>query len=164
LTQRFNALRTELNDLYGDLSYIWVRHEGDERGRPHIHLLVDRYLPHSQLSMLTERVGLGSVVDIRRVNARNAAKYLTAYMGRAGSLAELPKGANRYGSSSDITLAVRGGGDDDREWRLMMDDYITTDRDGDPLRRSVTRSDLAQQREWEGPVPPDACGPGPPGS
>lgn len=155
LTERFNALRTELNDRYGNLSYIWVRHEGDERGRPHIHLLVDRYLSQSELSMLSERVGLGSVVDIRRVDARNAAKYITAYMGRAGSLAELPKGANRYGCSSDITLDVRGGGDDEREWRLMMDDHYITDQEGDPLRRGVTRSDLAQQKEWRGPVPPD---------
>lgn len=153
LTERFNALRTELNDRYDGLSYVWVREEG-ESDNPHLHLVVDRYLPQNELSALSRRVGLGEVVDIRRIDARNMAKYLTKYLAK-GSMADLPSGANRYGSSSDITLNVRGGGGDDREWRLMMDDYFITDQHGDPLRREVTRSDLAQQREWRGPVPPD---------
>jgi hypothetical protein len=156
LTKRFNALRTSINDRYDDLSYVWVRHEGDENGRPHIHLLVDRYLPQDELSMLSERAGLGEVLDIRRVNARNAAKYLTSYLGK-GALANLPKGLRRYGSSQDIDLDVRGAGgdDDDRDWDLMMDDLLVTTEEGEPLRRGVTPVDFVQQREWSGPVPPD---------
>jgi len=153
LTDRFNALRTELNDRYSDLSYVWVREEG-ESNNPHLHLIVDRYLPQDELSMIAGRVGLGEIVDIRRVNARNMAKYLTKYLAK-GSMADLPDGARRYGSSQDIDLAVRGGGGDSRDWDLMMDDYLITTQDGDPLRRGVTRSDLIQQREWGGPVPPD---------
>ena len=161
ITQRFNALRTELNDLYGDLSYVWIRHEGDENGRPHLHLLVDRYLDQSVLSALAARVGLGEVVDIRRVNARNAAKYLTSYLGK-GTLANLPKGLRRYGSSADISLEVRGGGDSDdrREWDLLMDDYEITPVGGQsgPLRRAVTSTDLYLQKVNGGPLgrpPPD---------
>lgn len=154
ITERFNALRTSLNDNYGDLSYVWIRHEGDENGRPHLHLLVDRYLAQGELSEMTRGVGLGEVVDIRRVEARNAAHYLTSYLGK-GALADLAKGLRRYGSSADIELAVRGGGGDSREWDLMMDDYMITDSDGEPLRRGVTRPDLVQQKEWGGPVPPD---------
>lgn len=153
LTERFNALRTELNDRYDDLSYIWVREEG-ESDNPHLHLVVDRYLPQDELSMLSERVGLGKIVNIKRVNARNMAKYITKYLTK-GSMADLPKGSRRYGSSADIDLKVRGGGGDSREWDLMMDDYMITDSEGEPLRRGVTRPDLVQQREWGGPVPPD---------
>jgi hypothetical protein len=153
LTERFNSLRTELKDRYPGLSYIWVREEGED-GHPHLHLIVDRYLPQDEVSFLARRVGMGEVVDIRRVNARNMAKYLTKYLTK-GSMADLPKGARRYGSSEDITLAVRGGGGDGREWDLMMDDHMIMMDDGDPLRRPVTRSDLAQQKEWRGPVPPD---------
>lgn len=152
LTDRFNALRTEINDRYPGLSYVWVREEG-ESGNPHLHLIVDRYLPQDELSALSRRVGLGEVVDIRRVNARNMAKYLTKYLTK-GSMASLPKGSRRYGSSQDIDLSVRGGGGDSRDWRLMMDDYYITGPDGEPLRREVARSDLARQREWGGPVPP----------
>jgi hypothetical protein len=159
LTDRWNALRTEINDRYPGLSYVWIRHEGDENGRPHLHLLVDRYLPQETLSVLTERVGLGPVVDIRRVNARNAAHYLTSYLGK-GALASLPKGTNRYGSSSDISLDVRGGDGDDRDWTLLMDDYAISpvgDRDG-PLRRGVTKTDIWLQKQHGGPLgrpPPD---------
>lgn len=152
LTERFNALRTELNDRYDGLSYVWVREEG-EAGNPHLHLIVDRYLPQAELSALAERVGLGEVVDIRRVNARNMAKYLTKYLTK-GSMAHLPKGCRRYGSSADIDLSVRGGGGDGRQWDLMMDDWTVVFTNGEPWRREVDPVDLAQQKEWGGPVPP----------
>lgn len=158
ITDRFNALRTEINDRYPDLSYVWIRHEGDEHGRPHLHLLVDRYLPQAELSDLSTRVGLGEVVDIRRVNARNAAHYLTSYLGK-GALADLPKGLRRYGSSSDITLNVRGGGDDPRDWDLLMEDHEVSPVSGDgPLVRGVTKMDIYSQKVEGGPPgldPPD---------
>jgi hypothetical protein len=154
LTERFNALRTELKDRYDDLSYVWIRHEGDENGRPHLHLLVNRYLPQELVSMLAVRVGLGEVVDIRRVDARNAAKYLTSYLGK-GALANLPKGLRRYGSSGDIDLDVRGGGGDpEEEWRLVMDDQQLRGADGDPLTRGVVSADFVEQIENGGPLPP----------
>ena len=157
ITERWNALRTELNDHYDGLSYVWIRHEGDRNGRPHLHLLVDRYLPQHEVAALADRVGLGKVVDIRRVNARNAAKYLTSYLGK-GALASLPKGLRRYGSSSDIDLEVRGGGGDSRDWKLMIDDYEYQLDDGRPLRRAATKSDLYAQKVHGGPLglpPPD---------
>lgn len=159
LTERFNALRTELNDRYDGLSYVWIREEG-ESGNPHLHLLVDRYIDQSVLSEMAERVGLGHIVDIRRVNARNAARYLTKYLTK-GSMADLPKGVQRYGSSADIDLAVRGGdSDDDRDWRLLMNDYETAPKNPDsgPLRRGVTKSDLWLQKKYGGPLglPPDS--------
>jgi hypothetical protein len=159
LTERFNALRTELNDRYGNLSYVWIREEG-ESNNPHLHLLVDRYLDQSELSRISSRVGLGHVVDIRRVDLRDAARYLTKYLTK-GSMADLPKGIRRYGSSSDISLAVRGGdSDDERDWTLLMDDYEITPQDADraPLRRGVTKTDLWLQKRHGGPLglpPPD---------
>jgi len=127
ITDRWNALRTELRDRYPDLSYLWVRHEGDERDRPHLHLLVDRFLPQRELSALASRVGLGEVVDIRRVDARNAAHYISAYLGR-GALSFLPGGARRYGSSADVDLDPRNPGGDsetDEVWKLLTWDSIT---------------------------------------
>jgi len=128
ITDRWNALRTELRDRYPNLSYLWVRHEGDERDRPHLHLLVDRYLPQAELSKLADRVGLGRVVDIRRVDARNAAHYISAYLGR-GALSFLPSGSRRYGSSADVDLDPRNPGGDDgdaleEQWHLVAYDEI----------------------------------------
>jgi len=129
ITDRWNALRTELRDRWPDLSYLWVRHEGDERNRPHLHLLVDRFLPQEELSRLADRVGMGRVVDIRRVDARNAAHYISAYLGR-GALSFLPSGSRRYGSSADVDLDPRdpGGDEDDdllaEDWHLEAYDPI----------------------------------------
>jgi hypothetical protein len=158
LTDRFNALRTELRDRWPDLSYIWIREEG-ESGNPHLHLLVDRYMDQSELSRLASRVGLGHIVDIRRVNARNAAKYLTKYLTK-GALHDLPDGARRYGSSADVQLAVRGNTEEsNRDWRLMMDDHGVPLSSGEgPMRREVTKADLYRQRLEGGPPgldPPD---------
>ena len=150
LTERFNALRTEIKDRYPGMSYIWIREEGDS-GNPHLHLLVDRYLPQQMLSETAQRVGLGHVVDIRRVNARNAARYLTKYLTK-GSLHNLPDGARRYGSSADIDLAVRGShGEPEDDWSLLMDDYEVSKVSGDgPLRRGATPTDFYRQRVIEG--------------
>ena len=153
LTERFNALRTELRDRWPDLSYVWIREEG-ESDNPHLHLLVDRYMDQSELSRLSSRVGLGHIVDIRRVNARNAARYLTKYLTK-GAFHDLPDGARRYGSSADISLNVRGGDSDESgpEWRLMMDDYeIQPQYAEGPLRREVTATDLWRQKEERGPI------------
>ncbi|OAQ51058.1 hypothetical protein HTG_19185 [Natrinema mahii] len=148
ITDRWNALRTELRDRYPNLSYLWVRHEGDERDRPHLHLLVDRYLPQQELSRLSERVGLGSIVDIRRVDARNAAHYISAYLGR-GALSFLPDGSRRYGSSADVDLDPRDPGGDDggaleEEWSLVAWDPIVegwvSSTSGD-FRRNPDRPD-----------------------
>jgi len=152
LTKRWNALRTEIKDRYPGMSFVWIREEG-ESDNPHLHLLVDRYLPQAMLSKTAQRVGLGEVVDIRRVNARNAAKYVTKYLTK-GALHDLPDGARRYGSSADITLEVRGSSEEPEEdWDLLMDDYEVSKVSGEgPLRRGVTPTDLYRQRV-EGRVP-----------
>ena len=150
LTERWNALRTEIKDQYPGMSFVWIREEG-ESDNPHLHLLVDRFLPQAFLSKTAQRVGLGRVVDIRRVNARNAAKYVTKYLTK-GALHDLPDGARRYGSSADIQLAVRGSHEEPEEdWDLLMDDYEVSKVSGDgPLRRGVTPSDLYRQRVEDG--------------
>ena len=155
LTDRWNALRTELNDRYPGFSYIWVREE-QENGMPHLHVLIDRFVPQGEVSRMWSRLGAGEIVDLRQVNARNAAHYIGKYLTKE-AMTGLPDGARRYGSSQDIELAVRGpnDSDDEREWTLMMDDYTTVAPDRDePLRRAVTRTDMAIQREWGGFVPP----------
>lgn len=158
LTQRWNALRTELNDEYGDISYIWVREEGEESDdpHPHLHIIVDRFLPQSWLSSTWSELGGGEVVDIRRIDrVEQAAHYVGKYLTK-NALSGLPKGIRRYGSSQDITLNVRGDKEEsERDWSLKMDDYLITNSDGEPLRRGVVAADFAQQKQWRGPVPPD---------
>lgn len=137
--EAWNRLRTYLQKVYGRFSYIWVREE-TEKGYPHLHVLVSRFLPQSDVREAWSRTGMGEVVDIRRVEARDAGKYVAKYLAK-DAMAYLPSGTHRYGSSADLDLDVRGGGSSDEEtdWILMAQDRytgITTEAaPGDFIRR-----------------------------
>jgi len=164
ITERWNALRTRLKREIGDFSYIWVREE-QESGLPHLHAIVSRYLPQGIVSEAWDDLGGGEIVDIRKIErTEKAAHYVGKYLTK-NALSGLPDGIQRYNSSADITLDVRGdkGDDSPDEWELMMDDYLITKPDGEPLRRGVSGPDFVQQRAWGGPVPPGCRGGPPPG-
>lgn len=114
----WNALRTALQDKYGDFSYLWVREE-QENGYPHLHVLVSRFLPQGEVARLWSQTGAGEVVDIRQVEARKAGHYMAKYLAK-DAMATLPNGVHRYGSSADLELEVRSSSDSDGEsdWRL----------------------------------------------
>ena len=152
ITERWNALRTRLKREIGDFSYIWVREE-QENGLPHLHAIVSRYLPQAVVSSAWADLGGGEVVDIRQIErTEKTAHYVGKYLTK-NALSGLPDGIQRYNSSADISLDVRGTDDSGGEWSLMMDDY-TVNPDEEPLRRPVSNEDFVQQREWGGPVPP----------
>lgn len=121
--EAWNRLRSYIQASYGDFSYIWVREE-TERGYPHLHVLVSRFLPQSEIAAAWSRAGMGSIVDIRRVEARKAGHYVAKYLSK-DAMANLPKGVHRYGSSSDIDLDVRGGSsDEETDWFLAAYDGV----------------------------------------
>lgn len=142
ITERWNALRTRLKREIGDFSYIWVREE-QESGLPHLHALVSRYLPQGVVSKAWSELGGGEIVDIQKVDVRKAAHYIGKYLTK-DALSGLPSGIRRYGSSADLDLDVRGGGDSDDDWRLLKDDEMTG------IPRPVVKSDFIREKP-----PPD---------
>jgi hypothetical protein len=101
--------------------------EEQENGYPHLHVLVSRYLPQSEVSAAWDRAGMGEIVDIQKVNARKAGHYIAKYLAK-DAMAYLPSGVHRYGSSADIDLQVRGGSDGGEEpspWILETEDRLT---------------------------------------
>lgn len=138
--EAWNRLRSYIQASYGDFSYIWVREETDA-GYPHLHVLVSRFLPQSEVAAAWSRTGMGEVVDIRRVEARKAGHYVAKYLAK-DAMAHLPSGVHRYGSSADIELQVRGGSDGGEEpspWILEAEDrftgVLTEAAPGDFIRR-----------------------------
>jgi hypothetical protein len=120
----WNRLRSYLRQAHGRFSYIWVREEQDN-GMPHLHVLVSRFLPQSEVAAAWSRTGMGDVVDIRRVEARKAGHYVAKYLAK-DAMANLPSGVHRYGSSADLDLEVRGGSsDDETSWFLATEDPVT---------------------------------------
>lgn len=156
ITERWNALRTRLRREIGDFEYIWVREE-QESGLPHLHVLVSRYLPQGAVSAAWEQLGGGGVVDIRQIErVDKAAHYVGKYLTK-DALTGMPKGIRRYGSSSSITLAVRGSeshAEPEQQWELVREAYETLAYCEEPLTTSVLPSDFSKQQAWGQPHPP----------
>lgn len=120
----WNRLKSYLRASHGDFSYIWVREE-HESGYPHLHVLVSRFLPQSDVASAWSRTGMGDVVDIRQVNARKAGHYVAKYVAK-DAMAHLPSGVHRYGSSADLDLDVRGSSSEESTaWILEAEDDVT---------------------------------------
>ena len=156
LTERWNALRTRLKREVGDFSYIWVREE-QENGNPHLHAIVSRYLPQEVVSRSWSDLGGGEIVDIRKIErVEKAAHYVGKYLTK-DALSGLPSGIQRYNSSADIHLEVRGGDSTDGESEMVLKKEVVQTPDED-LVLPVIPADFPVQRDWGGPVPPPPDG------
>lgn len=101
LARRVGSFRRWVARHYGRFQWAWVRevaehkelcvcHElracrcGTGGGRLHVHMLWDaRYVPQKALSQCAERCHLGSVIDVRRVSAERAARYVAKYLAKS---------------------------------------------------------------------------------
>src|SRR5574344_2811572 len=67
LKTAWNRLRLALSRQYNLTKFFWVLEFGGKRGRPHLHCLLNCYIPQRKLSELAAKCGFGAVVDIREV-------------------------------------------------------------------------------------------------
>lgn len=80
LKTAWNILRLDLSRKYGLTKFFWVLEFGHERGRPHLHCLLNCYIPQRKLSELAENAGFGRVVDIREVKDGGGFGYVFKYL------------------------------------------------------------------------------------
>lgn len=142
--EAWNRLKSFLESRYGSFSYIWVREE-QGNGYPHLHVLVSRFLPQSEVAAAWERTGMGEIVYLNRVEARKAGHYIAKYLAK-DAMATMPSGTHRYGSSADLSLSVRSrGSDGPSDWILEAEDRhtgVTTEASpGDFIRRKPNRDE-----------------------
>lgn len=161
LMNSWRKFRVYIEREYGEFSFVWVKEQGENNEKHwHLHILVSRYLDQSWISEAWSAVGGGEVVDIRYVErCEKVAHYLGKYLTK-NALSSFPSHVQRYGTSEDIELDVRGDSGGERSFSLVMDDYTITDDDGEPLTRGVTNADFIEQRQNGGPIgrnrpPPD---------
>lgn len=107
LKESWNRLRLTLSREYGLKTFFWVLEFGHERGRPHLHVLLDVYVPQRRLSILAQRAGFGSIVDIREVKEGGGFGYVYKYLekdcgSKAGALALRIAHGRRFGCSRNI--------------------------------------------------------------
>lgn len=113
LKASWNRLRLALSRRYGLKTYFWVLECGKSTGRPHLHILLDCYVPQRTLSNLAVRAGFGSIVDIREVKDGGGFGYVFKYLGKdcgsklAASCMRLIN-SRRYGTSRNIPPAAKG--------------------------------------------------------
>jgi hypothetical protein len=99
----FNKFRTYLKRRYGvSPKYIAVL-EFQKNGNPHLHLLIDRFIPQQWVSEAWSALGGGRIVDIRYVDLHRISRYLSKYLTKE-LLLSAPKGARRVTTSRSIHL------------------------------------------------------------
>lgn len=78
--------------------------EYQRSGYPHLHILIDRYIPQAWIKTSWEALGGGSIVDIRRVyDLHRVAHYMGKYLTKEAILSA-PAKTRRYTTSRGIQL------------------------------------------------------------
>jgi hypothetical protein len=103
LRRTFNKFREYLRRKYGvPLTYISVL-EFTQAGVPHLHILLDRYIPQAWISEVWSSLGGGRIVFIKRVTIQKVARYLSKYLTKE-LLLSAPKGSRRISTSRSVKL------------------------------------------------------------
>jgi len=108
LRDSFNKLRTYLRRKFGHApKYIAVL-EFHKNGKPHLHVLIDRFVEQAWLSAAWSAVGGGRIVDIRFVDLHRVSRYLAKYL-TVDLFLSAPKGVRRVTCSRGIVLLEKRG-------------------------------------------------------
>jgi hypothetical protein len=97
----FNRFREYLRRKYGQPPKFICILEFTQRGTPHLHILLDRYIPHQWISKTWDKLGGGRIVFIKRVTAHNVSRYLSKYLTK-DLILSAPKGTRRITTSRSI--------------------------------------------------------------
>lgn len=100
ITKYWNTLRVELKDSgYAISKFFWTK-EFTKRGVRHLHVLIDRYIPHGVVRRLWRRITHSSfIVHITRMNLKNPAGYSSKYMSKGFLQGKFRKYERRFGCS-----------------------------------------------------------------
>jgi hypothetical protein len=99
----FNKFREYLKRELGEApSYICVL-EFTQKGRPHLHILLDRFIPQKWISSTWDNLGGGRIAFIKKVTVGKVAGYLAKYLAKE-LLLLAPKGTRRITTARSIKL------------------------------------------------------------
>jgi len=123
----WNRFRTAFTARFGRLRYVCVLEPQPGSGFPHLHVLVDRYLPWEWLNAECERAGFGRIKDITYVRGYAAYGYVLKYLRKpwsndAGTQAAVLRRMRRFTSSKGFDLAKTPSTWDSRFCKLLSED------------------------------------------
>lgn len=139
LSQLWRKFRVYLTREYGSVSFLWVM-ELQRNGRPHLHILVNKYLHQAWLSKTWDALGGGRIVDVRYVDIHRVRGYLAKYLNKAWESMAIPDRKRRYATSRDIRLweDPDGDGEDAASGRWVL--FAS-------LGRVISRAEYDQMRQ-----------------
>ena len=118
LREVFAKFRVYAKRKFGEsITYICVLEMHPKSGRPHLHLLVDRFIEQRWLSRTWDSIGGGHRVDIRWRSPRSIAKYLSKYLTK-DLLLSAPKRSRRVTTARTVRLIPRRVGPKHFVWTL----------------------------------------------
>lgn len=82
IKEAWNRLRLVITRKFGPFKYVWAIEGHKRTGMPHMHLLVNIYIPQRWLSANADRCGFGYIADIREVRNESAFDYVVKYLGK----------------------------------------------------------------------------------
>lgn len=110
IKQAWNKLRTYIVRNFGKTKYVWTLEIQEKTQMPHLHILLDRYIPSAWLNVWVTRCGFGRIYKIEKVRSNSVFGYIVKYINKGlGSeymerLLRSIKG-RRVGFSRGMTLA-----------------------------------------------------------
>lgn len=114
----FNKLRVYLGREYGSaIKYVCVI-EFHQSGMPHLHLLVDRYIPIEWIRKSWRKLGGGYQVRIEAVEVRSGAAYISKYLAKQMQ-SNVPARMRRITTSRSIRLLSRRLGPKHFAWQFQ---------------------------------------------
>jgi len=108
----WNKYRTMLKRKYPGLSYIMMKEPHKDGIRPHLHILINQYIPVNFIKETFPKYGGGSQVYIEYIpeeNIKESIKYLSKYltkMAEAQTSNNYPAGLRRITVSRDINITL----------------------------------------------------------
>lgn len=82
IKEAWNRLRLAITRRFGTFKYVWTIEGHKSTGMPHLHILLNKYIPQKWLSRSAYRAGFGYVADIRKVKTNDAFDYVVKYLGK----------------------------------------------------------------------------------
>lgn len=79
IASSWNRLRTLMVKTFGKFKYVKVL-EFHKSGKPHYHILLNRFIPQRWLSARAARAGFGRICDIRHIDDRGGFYYVLKYL------------------------------------------------------------------------------------
>jgi len=80
IKKNWNLLRTHLTKKIGKIRYVCVLEPQGKSGYPHLHVLVNKYIPPALLNTFVTMSGFGRIWDIKEVSDDGAFYYVRKYL------------------------------------------------------------------------------------